>query len=307
MALTPTPTQAPIGVMSITPFAADGAVDEALLRAHLARYLPRPLSVYLCSQGSGEGLALSREEKALVYRTGVDVLGGRREVVGAGIGLTGSTEMALADVAVLSATGVDAVQVFPPRSGALRPRDRELERYYDEVFATAQCPVIVGENVTLVGYEIGPRVLRSVLERHPEAAGLSWTVPASGLATLTTMCREFGDRIPIRTGLIHHWANAAALGAGILCFDGNTTPGLLAAAWNETTTSGVRTDGPFRRLLEINALLSRYGNPASIKAAHEHLGLPAGALRRPFLGLDDAQRAELGAALDRLALGPDDL
>lgn len=303
---TPSP-QAPIGVMSITPFSEDGSIDEALLRAHLARFADRPLSVYLCSQGSGEGLSLSRDEKRLVYEIGVDVLGGRREVVGAGIGLTGSTDQALADVATLSATGVDAVQVFPPRPGALRPRDRELERYFDEVFSVARCPVIVGENVTLVGYEIGPRVLRAVLDRHPEAAGLSWTVPASGVAALTAVVGEFGGRLPIRTGLLHHWANAAAVGAGILCFDGNTVPGLLTSAWEEATTAGVRPRGPYHRLLALNALLSRYGNPASIKAAHDHLGLPAGQLRRPFLGLDDAQREELGVGLDSLALSTADL
>jgi 4-hydroxy-tetrahydrodipicolinate synthase len=301
------PPAGPMGVMSITPFAGDGALDEELLRRHLHRFLPHDLSVYLCSQGSGEGLALRTEETRRVYEIGVEVLGGAREVVGAGIGLTGDTDRALEEVDTLSATGVDAVQVFPPRTGALRPRDREIERYYDEVIAVARCPVIVGENVTLVGYEIGARVLRHVLER-PAVAGLSWTVPATGVAALTGVIAEHGSRLAVRTGLLHHLGNVAALGgAGVLCFDGNVVPGLVAAAWAEATGEGLRPGGAFGRLLGLNAILSRYGNPASIKAALDHLGLPAGGLRRPFLGLHDTERTELAAQIDGAGLSEADL
>jgi dihydrodipicolinate synthase/N-acetylneuraminate lyase len=287
-----------MGVMSITPFTAAGTLDEAMLRAHLLRFVPHDLSVYLCSQGSGEGLALTTGEKQRVYEIGAEVLGGRREVVGAGIGLTGDTDRALREVATLSLTGVDAIQVFPPRPGALRPRDREIERYYDEVFDVARCPVIIGENVTLVGYEIGPRVLRRIVEGHTDVAGLSWTVPGTGVASLTGIVAEFGERIPVRTGLLHHLGN----GAGVLCFDGNVVPGLVAQSWVEATTQGLGPGSAFGRLLALNAILSRYGNPASIKAALAHLGLPAGHLRRPFLGLDDAERADQASQMDATGL-----
>jgi 4-hydroxy-tetrahydrodipicolinate synthase len=292
-----------MGVMSITPFGADATIDETLLRSHMARFLPHDLSVYLCSQGSGEGLALATAEKQRVYEIGAEVLGGRREVVGAGIGLTGDTDRALREIDVLSATGVDAIQVFPPRPGALRPRDREIERYYDEVMDVAHCPVILGENVTLVGYEIGPRVLRAIIERHPTVAGLSWTVPGTGVASLTGIVTELGAQVPVRTGLLHHLGNMAALGgAGVLCFDGNVVPGLVAASWVEATTGGLGKGGAFGRLLALNAMLSRYGNPASIKTALQHLGLPAGHLRRPFLGLDDTERADLASQVDHIKL-----
>ncbi len=54
------------------------------------------------------------------------------------------------------------------------------------------------------------------------------------------------------------------------------------------------------RLLALNALLSRYGNPRSIKAALAHLGLPAGSLRRPFLPLSHEDQVQLGRQLDRI-------
>jgi dihydrodipicolinate synthase/N-acetylneuraminate lyase len=256
--------------------------------------------VYLCSQGSGEGLSLSLAEKELVYRTAVATLGGVREVVGAGVGLTGDTDTALAQVERLSGTGVDAVQVFPPRTGALRPRDREIERYFDEVIAVARCPVIVGENVTLVGYELGPRLLHRIIDKNDAVTGLSYTA-AGSLGQLSELVAGFRDRVQVRTGWLHHLVNMAVVGgAGVLCFDGNVTPGLLAATWAAAKEGSADLPSLWRAVISLNALLSKYGNPGSIKAALSHLRLPAGGLRRPLLGLDENEVAELTAALDRL-------
>jgi 4-hydroxy-tetrahydrodipicolinate synthase len=294
------PTSDPVGIMSITPFTADGEVDEEQLRRHLARFTSHPVSVYLCSQGSGEGLSLSLAEKELVYRAAVATLGGIREVVGAGIGLTGDTDTALEQVERLSATGVDAIQVFPPRTGARRPRDREIEHYFDEAIAVSRCPVILGENVTLVGYELGLGLIHRIIGKSDAVTGLSYTAGGS-LGQLSGLVAGLGDRVQVRTGWLHHLVNMAALGAaGVLCFDGNVAPGLLAATWTAAKGGAADLPGLWRAVICLNALLSRFGNPGSIKAALSHLGLPAGGLRRPLLGLDGAELAELTAALDEL-------
>jgi 4-hydroxy-tetrahydrodipicolinate synthase len=254
----------------------------------------------MCSQGSGEGLSLSLTEKEIVYRAAVDTLGGDHEIIGAGIGLTGGTDEALEQVQRLSMTGVHAIQVFPPRTGARRPHDREIERYYDEVLGAARCPVVLGENVTLVGYEIGPRLIGRLVDRHSSIEGLSYTAPG-GLGQLTELVTLLRDRVQIRCGWLHHLTTMAALGgAGVLCFDGNLVPGLVAAAW--TAAADGRSDLVPRlaTLFAINKLLSQYGNPASIKAVLKCLGLPAGQLRRPFLGLDDVEFARLQIELNHL-------
>jgi 4-hydroxy-tetrahydrodipicolinate synthase len=290
----------PIGVMSITPFTAGGEIDEEQLRRHLSRFISHPVSVYLCSQGSGEGLSLSLTEKETVYRAAVAALGGVRQVVGAGVGLTGDTDTALHQVERLSATGVDAIQVFPPRTGALRPRDREIERYFDEVIAVARCPVILGENVTLVGYELGPRLIHRIIDKSERITGLSYTA-AGSLGQLSELVAGFGEGVQVRTGWLHHLVNMAAVGgAGVLCFDGNVAPGLLAATWIAAKEGSSDLPALWQAVISLNALLSKYGNPGSIKAALAHLGLPAGGLRRPLLGLDESEVAELAAALDLL-------
>lgn len=296
----PVPLRGATGIMSITPFDASGAVDLALLRTHLDRLASRPVSIYVCSQGSGEGLSLSLGEKEAVYRTAVDAAGGRCEVVGAGIGLTGDTGTAVEQIDVLSATGVDAVQVFPPRTGALRPKDREIEGYYAEVVAASRCPVVLGENVTLVGYELGTGLIDRLLDRHQEIVGLSYTAPGS-VGQLTALIRRLRDRVAIRTGWLHHLANVAAAGAaGVLCFEGNVVPGLPAAVWDSLRRGEGDALGLLEELLAVTTVLSRYGNPGSIKAALDHMGLPAGHLRRPLLPLAGSDREGLDRAWDEI-------
>jgi 4-hydroxy-tetrahydrodipicolinate synthase len=290
--------------MSITPFRKDGSVDLDGMRRHLERLGRFEMSVYLCSQGSGEGLSLSPDEKEEIYRVGADALGGRREVVGAGVGLSGDTESAVALVRRLSRTGVDALQIFPPRTGALRPRDAEILRYYDEVVAASQCPIVLGENVTLVGYEMGRGVITELIHRHDAIVGLSYTTLGS-LASLADLVGELRDRVAIRVGLLHHLVNVAALGgAGILCFDGNVVPGLVSEVWREAVARGPGLLDDLHLLILVNTQLTKYGNPASIKAALAHIGLEDGDLRRPLLGLGADDRQTLGSALGRLLADP---
>ncbi|HEY2428729.1 MAG TPA: dihydrodipicolinate synthase family protein [Acidimicrobiales bacterium] len=289
-----------VGVMSITPFTAAGEVDAGALATHLERLGRHDVAVYLCSQGSGEGLALSTDEKALVYRTAVAVLGGRRETVGAGVGLAGDTASVVGQVRVLGATGVDAVQVLPPRTGALRPTDDEVARYYEEVVQASSCPIVVAENVALAGYEMGPALLRRVVDRTGTTM-VNHTVPGAGVASLAEVFGALPPEVSVHVGLVHHLVNVAALGgAGILCFDGNLVPGLVARAWKAATSASADLLPRLRTLFEVNAALTRYRNPGSIKAALAHFGLPAGTLRRPLLGLDPADRAALAASLDAI-------
>ncbi len=289
-----------IGVMSITPFDSGGALDLAELERHLVRFLPHRLSVYVCSQGSGEGLSLTLDEKEAVYRTAVRVLGGRREVVGAGIGLSGDTDTALGQVERLGGTGVDAVQVFPPRTGALRPRDREIERYFAEVVGASGCPVVLGENTTLVGYELGPRLIQRLLDQHTEIVGLSYTAPGS-LGQLIGLVETLRERVPVRTGWLHHLPSMAAVGgSGVLCFDPNVVPGLAEAAWDALCNGSGDAISLLGELYAVNAVLSRWGNPASIKAALALRGLPAGHLRRPLLGFEAEDQARFATDLERV-------
>ena len=90
---------------------------------------------------------------------------------------------------------------------------------------------------------------------------------------------------------------------GLLCFEPNIAPRLSASVW-EALESG---DGKalidrYALLLRLNLACSKYGNPRSLKDGMTALGLKGGALRKPYLHLTDAERADLKASLDALRL-----
>jgi dihydrodipicolinate synthase/N-acetylneuraminate lyase len=58
----------------------------------------------------------------------------------------------------------------------------------------------------------------------------------------------------------------------------------------------------FGHLLRLHAVLSKFQNPRSVKAALHLVGLPAGALRRPYLELAPDEVAEIAVVLQELGL-----
>ena len=55
-------------------------------------------------------------------------------------------------------------------------------------------------------------------------------------------------------------------------------------------------------LTAVNAVLSRFQNPRSLKAALHCMGLPAGELRKPYLALEEHEVTEIRAVLLELGV-----
>ena len=104
-----TPTKPATFTMSITPFGADGSIDEQALRDHLRFQRDAGVGVCLCSQGSGEGDLLSFDERLRIYEIGVEELKGKVPVYAAGIGLAHSTKTITELARQAARIGVDAV------------------------------------------------------------------------------------------------------------------------------------------------------------------------------------------------------
>src|ERR1700687_2677098 len=64
-------------VISITPFDAEGRLDEPALRQHLRRLGSAGVSVYIAGGGSGEAFTFTPEERDRVLAIGVEELKGK--------------------------------------------------------------------------------------------------------------------------------------------------------------------------------------------------------------------------------------
>lgn len=278
--------------MSITPFGPDGDVDEAGFRAHLSRLADGGVGVYVASQGSGEGHLLSSDEKIRAYEVAVDSVGGRVPVHAAGIGL-GDTAATLSLGSRAVRAGVDAVQVLPPRIGAAPPRPVELERYCRVLLEALDCPMYLSHNLYLAGYPLPVKLIETLATDYPHLKGLNWSDPA--VPALAPVVEALAGRLEVRVGIVGHLPVVAALGGhGVLCFEPNVDPALVPSVWSDFSLE------QFGQLLALNDLLSRSGNPRSIKAALRAMGLPAGGLRPPLLDISATEDSQLKAGLARM-------
>jgi len=100
--------------MSVTPFRADGGLDEDTLRSHLRYQAAAGVGIYLGSYGSGEGHLLREREIERIYEIAVEELRGKVPLYAAALGFT-ETEYIIHQAQRAAAIGVDAVQIHPPR------------------------------------------------------------------------------------------------------------------------------------------------------------------------------------------------
>jgi 4-hydroxy-tetrahydrodipicolinate synthase len=288
--------------MSITPFDREGAVDERLFREHLRFQADGGVGVYVASQGSGEGDLLTFDEKVGLYRVAVSELRGQVPVVAAGIGLAASTA-ATRDLAVAAEdAGVDAVQIIAPRPGPMRLRADELEAHFRAVIEAVRCDVHVSNNVALAGYELPIALVARLVEdyAHVRVVNVSDPRPDEFRAYVTQLIERFGPRIEVRVGMVRAMVAMHTLGVrGVLCFDTNVAPAIVVQVW-DALEAGLQPDAG--ALLQLNAALSRGGNPRSLKAALQVLGRDGGALRAPYLPLTAEDHDALEQELRELGL-----
>jgi 4-hydroxy-tetrahydrodipicolinate synthase len=291
--------------MCVTPFDDREQLDEDGLRRILAFLADAGVGVYLGSYGTGEGHLLRRDEIRRLYEIGVDEIGGRVPVYAAALGFQATDEVI--ELALeAAAIGVTAVQIHPPRPGpiAIRPTAAELDRYYSDVLGAVRTPVVLTNQVVMVGYPLPAELLARLTADHPQVVAVNTS--DRDPETLASMLAAVGDRVPVYVGVIGQLVRALEAGArGTLCFEADLLPSLCIAVCDAFVAGDRdRLAESFALLLRLNKVLARYQNPRSVKAAMYHLGLLAGGrLRRPYLELGQDEQGAIAAVVDEVVTG----
>ena len=292
-----------VNAMCVTPFDDGDQLDEDALALIVDGLAAAGVGVYLGSFGTGEGHLLQPAEIDRLYRVGVEAAAGRVPVYGAALGFT-STDQVIDAARAAVAAGVDAVQIHPPRPGptAIVPRPAELARFYDDVLGAVTTPVHLTNQVVMVGYQVPVPLMAALVAAHPQITAVNTSDP--DLASVAALLEAIGGQTDVYVGIIAQLATALTLGgAGALCFEADVAPELCADVVRAYRTGAL--DGfsaAFHRVLRLNEVLSRFQNPRSVKAAMRLMGLPAGALRRPYLELEADEVDAISAVLTELGL-----
>jgi 4-hydroxy-tetrahydrodipicolinate synthase len=292
------PTSPSTYVISLTPFATDGALDETALRAHLRRLADAGIGIYLGGSGSGEGYTLDSSEARRVLEIGVDEVRGRVPVRAMGVEPRSAREM-VAYGRVAAEVGVDALQVYSLDVGhGNRPRPDEVRAYLSDVLDGVSLPVVLSSHFS-VGYALPPDLVGELVREHDAIVGVHCS--HDDLTVLVALLDAVGDRVEVHVGGPMHALSCLALGGtGFLSSEGNLVPSLCVEVV-ETYARGDVTgcQGGYSRLMRLHAGFRRLGGIAAVKCALELLGLPGGTVRAPRLPLDADRRAAVAALLEQ--------
>src|SRR6185312_12644102 len=122
-----------------TPFDADGAFAEDLMRSLLDQYVESGVHGVLINGSAGEWWAQSTEERKRVAEVAVEAVAGRIPVV---VGCTSFTAQQVCELAAAAtAAGADGVLATPPPYA--HPTQDEIRRYYEEIDRAVELPLAV--------------------------------------------------------------------------------------------------------------------------------------------------------------------
>jgi 4-hydroxy-tetrahydrodipicolinate synthase len=281
---------------AVTPFDADYNLDLEALRALAGYIVDNGAHGIMTTGGTGEFPSLSRDEKASVTRTVVEVVAGRVPVIaGTAAPSTWETIQLSRDAAD---AGADAVIVTAPYYFPLP--DRALYDHYKAVAAGAGVPVVVYNNPLYTGNNLSPDLILSMLEL-PNVIGLKQS--NANLGDLVEILSRAKPGQSICTGIDSQFVPALSVGAhGIYSTAAAVIPGIMSKIYTDWV-EGRNAESvklhleaqSFNRFLEYEP-----GYVAPCKEALRLLGVSAGPVRPPLPELTDAEKAAIKASLQQL-------
>ncbi|SDS64130.1 dihydrodipicolinate synthase family protein [Microlunatus soli] len=282
------------GIIStvVTPFDENDAVDHGLLKQDVD-YLVESGITAICATGStGEGHTLSLEESVAVARTVIDAVGGRIPVI-SGI-IQNSLAQAKRYGLALKDAGVDALQITPVHY-VFAPSPEETVEYYRELGAEIGLPIILYNVVpwALVPVDTIELIGRAV----PEVVAIKQS--GGDMHLLGQLLHRTRDRFTILAALDDLHYPAFLMGAhGALAAIPTVTPKLSVQLWDAVQQGDLDTARDLHeRILTVWTAIDRPNLPATLKAALELQGRPAGYPRKPFTPATDEDRTRIAAAL----------
>ncbi len=278
-----------IYVPLVTPFDEAGQINIAELHTLIGFMLESGVSGLVAAGTTGEGYALSFDERRLVLTTIVDRVGGAVPVL-AGVG--GMSTHEAIDQAILSKrSGVSGLMLAAP--SYCLPTESELANHVTHVVKAVELPTVLYDYPARTGVSFSHAVLDAVASNEL-VIGIK---EASGdLHRIDWLGADFGDQLAIVCGA--DLDSRVFFDAGVKCWIGGIA-NLLPAAHVAMLDASQRAE-VFTAISPILGFLESGDYNAKIKAGMNSLGARVGAPRSPIGSFESHESglAELKSLLD---------
>ncbi|MBK4720822.1 dihydrodipicolinate synthase family protein [Azospirillum sp. YIM DDC1] len=276
----------------VTPFTADGEIDEAAFRAQVRFMLQKGVHGVCVGGSTGEGHTLSTEELTRLVAISCEEVDGAVPVV-AGI-IVNSTRDAIAKARALEHLPVAALQVTPVHY-VFKPDEDATLAHFRTLASETRMPIVI-YNVVPWNY-LSPSLLVRIMKEIDSVIGVKQSA-----GDLKLMADLLNEQVPgklVFTAVDALLYPSFALGAhGTIAANPAAVPGVTVALWNAVQA------GDHPRALEIHRSLLAFWNtingdnlPGCVKHSLSRQGCEVGVPRQPMPAATEAQKARIDAAL----------
>lgn len=284
----------------VTPFTADGAVDEEKYAQNLRLLLEEGINGFVITGCTGEFWALDRAERIAIFQLAVKTVARRVPVI------CGTSAVRTSEVAALSReaerVGADGVMITPPYYAL--PSPREIETHFRKISDAIGLPILLYNIPKRQGVGVGTELLQRLADVDKVVA-IKQSAP--NFEDVSDAIALVGDRIRIFAG--HSVTRGfPAIAMGCDGYVSSVEPQVLGREAIQLYHLS-RTDQAAARRLQYrclaldNAIHGGVGTfPASLKAAMNKLGRPGGFPREPLLPLTKEEEQRLETVLTTLGL-----
>lgn len=278
----------------MTPFDADGAIDEQRLAEHAQFMLGEGMHGLVTTGTMGEAGSMSREERKLVTRSVVDVAAGRAPIV-AGVSAQTPAEV-IAYASDAADAGANAVMLLPPI--VYEADERELLAFYSAVADAIELPIMLYNNPKASGSgDLSASAIATLIEGVERIVAVK---ECSGDARRIAALLEADAEILIGGddwALEGFFAGSSGWVSGVA----NVAPRECAALYEQCRSGEIEAArATYRAILPLARLDMRPKLVQYFKAASRELGRDLGAPRAPRLELGEEDMSDVSAALTAL-------
>ncbi len=280
------------GTALVTPFTADGSIDEVALRAFVEWQVSEGVHMVIPCGSTGEAVTLAPAEHRRVVEITVEQVNGRVPVI-AGAG-SNDTQRAIATSREMKAIGATHLLHVTPMYN--KPPQRAMIAHFRAIADACDLPIVI-YNVpsrTAINLEA-----RSCLELATDPRFVAVKEASGNLAQITQIIRERPEHFAVLSGDDGLTLSVMAHGGdGIISVISNVVPALMSALCDAMARGDLaearRIDA---RLAPVAHAAFLESNPIPTKTMLAMMGRMLGHLRLPLVPLLEAHHPQVRAVL----------
>ena len=287
------------GTALVTPFTANGAVDEPTVQRLAARQIDAGVHFLVPCGSTGESPTLSRAEQVRVVELVVKTAGGRVPVLAGAGGY--DTRGVIDLVADMRGAGADGILSVTPYYN--RPTPEGIYQHYRAIAESTPLPIVVYNVPGRTGCNVDVGTLCRLAD-IPNIVGVKEA--SANMPQMCEICRAVPTGFSVLSGDDLFTVPLLSVGgSGVISVASNEAPEemsrLVSVALNGDFDTARQLHTRLLPLMQVNFIET---NPIPVKAAMAHLGLLELHYRLPMVPPRPDSLAQIVQVLDALGITP---